>query len=282
MFVASWRGPRRYSWRRSTWYCRAVAANKPRRWTRDELLLVLHLYARIPFGQQHSRNPQVIELASVVGRTPSSVAMKLNNITSLDPQEAARGVKGLDGASVLDALVWDEFVNNRAVVAPESEALWRIRVEQRAPDERNARGTVRDERPTETTGERRLRLGQEFFRRVVLANFNNRCAITGIDHPALVNASHIAPWATDPRHRLDASNGIALDRLHDAAFDQRLITFDEQHRLVVGRRLRDAFPKGDATRFFACEGRRLEEPVRYGLSEVLLAGHRREFAQANA
>lgn len=27
-------------------------------WTRDELLLVLHLYERIPFGRQHKTNPE--------------------------------------------------------------------------------------------------------------------------------------------------------------------------------------------------------------------------------
>nr|MBK7069626.1 HNH endonuclease [Deltaproteobacteria bacterium] len=100
-----------------------------RRWTRDELLLALHLYWRIPFGQQHKGNRQVIELAAVLDRTPSSVAMKLSNLTSLDAAELARGVKGLPGASALDAAVWQEFQTNYDVVAPESEGLWRVRVE---------------------------------------------------------------------------------------------------------------------------------------------------------
>jgi putative restriction endonuclease len=78
-----------------------------RRWKRDELLLVLHLYERIPFGQQHQSNPQVIELASAVSRTPGSVAMKLNNFTSLDPDEKKRGIRGLVGSSALDGKVWN-------------------------------------------------------------------------------------------------------------------------------------------------------------------------------
>ncbi len=253
-----------------------------RRWTRDELLLVLHLYARIPFGQQHARNSQVIELAGVLGRTPSSVAMKLNNFTSLDPYEAARGVKGLEGASALDAEVWAEFVTHHAEIAPESEALWQTRVERRTTVRRNERGVVAQDRRTETTAERRVRLGQDYFRRVVLANFSGRCAITGIAHPALLNASHIVAWVDDEGHRLDPANGIALNRLHDAAFDKHLVTFDERHRLVVGRRVRNAFGSDDAERFFACAGRRLDEPARHALSEVLLARHREDFARANA
>lgn len=259
-----------------------MAQVERRRWTRDELLLVLLLYARIPFGQQHARNPQVIELAGVLGRTPSSVAMKLNNFTSLDPYEAARGVRGLEGASALDAEVWTEFENHHTEVAPESEALWQTRVERRAPGSEDAGRVTAGQRRTETTAERRVRLGQDYFRRIVLANFDGRCAITGIRHPALLNASHIVPWASDEAHRLDAANGIALNRLHDAAFDKHLITFDEEHRLVVGRRVRDAFGREEAERFFVCAGRRLDEPLRHALSEVLLTQHREEFARVNA
>ncbi len=187
---------------------------------------------------------------------------------------------GLKGASALDAQVWSEFEHNHAIVAPESEALWQARVERGVA----VAGSVDSDeaRRTETTAQRRVRLGQDYFRRVVLANFNGRCAITGIAHPALLNASHIAPWASDEAHRLDVANGIALNRLHDAAFDKHLITFDEKHRLTVGRRVRDLFGREEAERFFVCEGQRLAEPVRRALSEALLARHREGFARANA
>src|SRR4051794_31059898 len=100
-----------------------------RRWTRDELLLVLHLYERIPFGQQHQSNPRVIELAHALSRTPGSTAMKLNNFTSLDPEEKERGIKGLVGASTLDRKVWSEF-RASADVVEESEELWETRMER--------------------------------------------------------------------------------------------------------------------------------------------------------
>lgn len=238
---------------------------------------MLHLYARIPFGQQHSRNERVIELARVLGRTPSSVAMKLNNITSLDPSEKARGVAGLPGASALDAEIWNEFQLRAEEVVPESERLWRERVEGAHLPPAQA-----EPRATEALVAQRVRLGQAFFRRVVLANFGDRCALTDIAHPALVNASHIVAWSDDVAHRLDPSNGIALNRLHDAAFDQHLITFDEAHRLVVGPRVRAAFSRDDARAFFASEGRRLAEPVRHALDPELLRRHREAFARACA
>ena len=63
-------------------------------WTREELILAINLYCKLPFGRLHRNNPAVIHLASLIGRTPSSVAYKLVNFASLDPSLQARGIKG--------------------------------------------------------------------------------------------------------------------------------------------------------------------------------------------
>jgi putative restriction endonuclease len=45
----------------------------PRRdWTREDLIVAFNLYCKIPFGQIHIRNPQVIELAKAIGRKDHS------------------------------------------------------------------------------------------------------------------------------------------------------------------------------------------------------------------
>lgn len=56
-----------------------------RLWTRDELILALNLYLKLPFGKLHSGNPDIIHLAQIIDRTPGSVAMRLNNFASVDP-----------------------------------------------------------------------------------------------------------------------------------------------------------------------------------------------------
>ena len=63
-------------------------------WTRDELILAINLYCKLPFGRLHRSNPEVIHLAELIGRTPSSIAYKLVNFASLDPSLQARGIKG--------------------------------------------------------------------------------------------------------------------------------------------------------------------------------------------
>jgi putative restriction endonuclease len=48
---------------------------------------------------------------------------------------------------------------------------------------------------------------QYFFRQMVLASYAYRCCITGLAIPELLNASHIVPWAADPKNRLNPRNG---------------------------------------------------------------------------
>ena len=55
------------------------------KWTREHRLIALNLYCKLPFGKLHKDNPIIKEVAAKMGRTPSSLAMKLCNFASLDP-----------------------------------------------------------------------------------------------------------------------------------------------------------------------------------------------------
>ena len=54
-------------------------------WTSEQLKLAFAFYCHTPFGKLDRKNPQIIELAKLIGRTPSALAMKLVNFASLDP-----------------------------------------------------------------------------------------------------------------------------------------------------------------------------------------------------
>jgi putative restriction endonuclease len=74
-------------------------------WTRNDRLIAFALYCRTPFGKMHSRNLEIIKLAGLLGRTPSSLAMKLVNFASLDPAITSTGRSGLEGESKGDRLI---------------------------------------------------------------------------------------------------------------------------------------------------------------------------------
>src|SRR4051794_40098240 len=105
-----------------------------RQWTHDELLLAMNLYCQLPFGQFHQKNREVIALARAIGRSPSSVAMKLCNLASLDPAERARGVSGLSGASRADRAIWEEFHQDWEACAVASQELYDASVRQSSLD----------------------------------------------------------------------------------------------------------------------------------------------------
>ncbi|HKB67249.1 MAG TPA: HNH endonuclease [Pyrinomonadaceae bacterium] len=224
------------------------------RWTREHSLIALNLYRKLLFGQFHHNNPVIMDVASRMGRTPSSLAMKLSNLASLDPVQRARGIKGLSGASKQDREMWDEFQSEINILGPESEQL--LHNLFTTDDDREVDFLERDKvrlepsrkvtapsGSTETYASVRVRRGQQFFRQTVLNAYRVRCCISGINVPRLLVASHIKPWRDFPDERLDPRNGLCLSSLHDAAFDSGLITLDEKLNVVLSRRLKSYFPQ---------------------------------------
>ena len=251
-----------------------MAAGKT--WSRDELIVAMNLYCKLPFGQLHHRNPVIIALAGKLGRTPGSVAMKLCNLASLDPVQQARGISGLTGASAGDRAVWEEFNKDWDRLAFESERLLaKLRGE---PVEAEA-GIREDELPREGLERERVvrqRVNQRFFRAAVLAAYGSRCCITNLAVQDLLIASHIVPWAKDAANRVNPRNGLCLNALHDCAFDRGFITLSEHLKVEVSPLLK-TIPSEPVTRrlLLDYDGTGIRLPERFLPDGDLLDWHRR-------
>src|SRR5450631_2853116 len=70
-----------------------------------------------------------------------------------------------------------------------------------------------------------IRIGQSKFRKGVLKNFGNKCALSEVSELSLLTASHIIPWSHKKEFRGDISNGICLYIEYDALFDKGFISF---------------------------------------------------------
>lgn len=252
------------------------AAGRRVLWSRDELIVVCGLYFTLPFGQMHSRNPRIIEIAERLGRTPSSIAMKLVNFASLDPAHRARGVKGLGSHSRADEQIWNEFRESwdQMMILSETK-LEHFRAT--APDSPTAvePDHVSDPCKTEAEVTVMVRTVQGVFRKVVLAAYNSTCCISEVPIPELLVASHILPWSAFPEQRLNPRNGLCLAVHFDKAFDRGLITFDQQNKLLVSPVLK-RHVSNDAIRFdFAArEGQPLRPPDRFCPHPDYLKYHR--------
>lgn len=211
-------------------------------WSRKELLIAFALYCRTPFGKMHRSNPEIIQLASLLGRTPSSLAMKLVNFASLDPAITATGRVGLRAASKGDRAVWTEFHDDWEALATESSCmLASIDGEGRASQTSIESGEEETLPNYEGRTKRviaEVRVKQSFFRRAVLSSYLGRCCMSQLAEPQLLIASHIIPWGEDKSNRLNPRNGLCLSALHDRAFDKGLITVATDFRVIVSNRLK--------------------------------------------
>ncbi len=248
-----------------------------RNWTREELILAFNLYCKIPFGQYNQRNSEVIKLSKMIDRTPSSIAFKLGNFASLDPYHQARGIGGLPNIGKLDKEIYSEFSNNWNELSFESEML----LAQKFPSEDTIVKKVEKEIEFENkTGKEVLRsvktrVNQAFFRKVIVSIYDSRCAVSNIDLPELLRASHIIPWAKSEKERVNPANGICLSALYDRAFDEGFMTISEDYTIIFSDRLRKIKDEKAYETFFGnYKNQPMNLPTKFYPSQEFLKFHR--------
>ncbi|MFY9151163.1 MAG: HNH endonuclease signature motif containing protein, partial [Prolixibacteraceae bacterium] len=210
-----------------------------RLWTREELILALNLYLKLPFGKLHHGTPEIIHLAKLLNRTPNSIAMRLSNFASVDPFHQERGIKGLTGGIKQVEPIWNEFIQNKEDLLFETERIL-ADLEKQTIETKFAEilsGTENLKGETKIR-EVKIRVNQNVFRQIVLANYSGKCAITGIDIPDLLIASHIIPWSQNEKERLNPENGICLSALYDRAYDKGLIGITEKYQIIVSAEIK--------------------------------------------
>lgn len=189
-----------------------------RNWSRQETLMALAFYLCPPFPRKNwdDSDAEIQLLAEEIGRTESAVCFKIANLKACDPNRTGLGFTNTAG---MDRQVISEYLADPD--ATMSEAMWeleQIRIRISYDGEIEAPGSSRPDQPQQLGLERveqvRTRVNQDYFRSVLLSNYDGTCCITGIDIPALLTASHIKPWAAaTPSERLMSSNGLFAQRV---------------------------------------------------------------------
>lgn len=199
-------------------------------WTREELIVTLSLYFKLPFGRLNRNTKEVIELANIIGRTNNSVALRLVNFAACDPYIINSGRTGMPAGVKVCQPIWDEFYNNKEMLFLTAQQL--LAEYQHTTVEHTLNLTQKDFTGKTKETVVKQRVNQNVFRTMILNNYNYNCAITGINIPELLIASHIIPWADDESQRLNPENGICLSALYDRAFDKGLITISPDNYRV--------------------------------------------------
>lgn len=179
------------------------------------------------------------------------------------------------------------------ILSRHEQQLWDIYHKQNlAPDEISARLTnekivsiealVADEEVDfkskegrEVVREVKARIGQDFFRKMILSQYQSQCCVTGLNIPQVLRASHITSWADDKKNRLNPANGLCLSATYDAAFDRHLISFDDKYRMILSPSLKENLTnEAFQQQFKKLEGSVILKPQRFLPDKALLEKHR--------
>lgn len=234
-------------------------------WTRDELIVALNLYLKLPYGKLHSKTPEIIHLANIIGRTPDAVAMRLGNFAHVDPFHQQRGIIGLANGRRQVEPIWNEFVNNKSELLFESEKILaeyqHKTIETKFSDILAGTEELKGETKIRAI---KTRVNQNVFRQIVLVNYSNKCAITGIDIPELLIASHIIPWSQNENERLNPENGICFSPTFDKCFDKGFLGIDADYKIHLSEKIKEQSNKPYFEKTFRdLEGRKMDLPLKY-------------------
>lgn len=246
-----------------------------RLWTREELILALSVYFQLPFGRLNHTTPEVKELARILGRSENSAALRLVNFAACDPYIINSGRTGMTSGIGVCMPIWEEFYEDRERLF--SEALRIKAALLHKSVEETLHLTASDLEGKERTAVIRQRVNQSVFRSMILYNYEERCAITGINIPELLVAGHIIPWAdSSPQQKLSPENGICLSALYDKAFDKGLITISpDDYTICLSSALQEYETQEFYDQHFGCiSGQKITMPIEHKPNRDFLAYHR--------
>ncbi len=243
-------------------------------WTREDEILSLSLYKAT--GPSHdASDPEVQDVALLLQRTPDSIAQKMANFRAVETE----GRHGLRNFTSLDRAVWKEFEGREDELYREAEKLRNdICSRSKEIDEAQVR---KDERrilsgekvPTERRSETRVRQQTQALRRIVLTDYDWKCAFCDVDIPELLHVSHVRSWKDDEESRLRPSNTICLCLLHHGAFDYGFLTVLRDGRIRASSRVRASSSSTVESMLTQLDGNQMRTPHKFPPNPEFLARH---------
>lgn len=249
-----------------------MANEQKHKWTKNDTILAFELYCVIPQKEVKPNHPLIVNTAMAIGTTPESLHARLQNFKTYDPSYTSGGRKGLTHGSKLDAEIVAEFLNNSSQLLFEAE---RIKAELGIRHETETQPEIIDI-PQGYTREQTIqaRFGQSFFRKTLLASYNNQCCITGLPILKLLRASHIKPWRNSSEsEKTNPQNGLLLNALFDAAFDEGYISLDCNFKVIASSKISDSSDKFVQKTILPYVGMKIVLPQRFLPDKTFIQYH---------
>lgn len=134
----------------------------------------------------------------------------------------------MQGRGTPSEVIFNLFEYSKMIEAEEDEksysenAIVNKIIEKRAVDK------------TETQRLTLVRTEQGNYRKAALALWDNKCAVTGVDEPGWLIASHIKPWRESTNEeRINPLNSLILTPNYDKLFDRGIISFSPDNGKII-------------------------------------------------
>ena len=246
-------------------------------WTREQIIVALNVYCKIPFKNSSARHPLIQEYAKLLGRTPAALNLKIGNLGSFDPVLKSKGIVGLGHTSKMDELVWNEFFENPEKLAYESEKII-ADLRHQSLEESTAIDLSDLPEGAERTVITRQRINQQFFHNAVLCSYENRCCITGISHHRLIEACHISSWRDDVKNRTNPKNGLCMNPFFRRAFDGFLFTVTPDYKIEISEQMMESADDNSFHDYLvSINGNNIIMPEKFSPDANLLAIHYEQY-----
>ena len=246
-------------------------------WTREQVIVALNVYCKIPFKSSSARNPIVKKYAELLGRTPAALNLKIGNLGSFDPVLRDKGIVGLSHTSKVDEEVWNEFFENPEKLAYESEKII-AELRNKTIEESTNIDLNNLPKGTERISVTRQRVNQQFFHDAVLCSYENHCCITGISNKQLLEACHISSWRDDVKNRTNPKNGLCMNLLFHKAFDRYLFTVTPDYKIEISEQMIDGTDDNSFRDYLlSIKGKDIIMPEKFYPDKNLLAIHYEQY-----
>lgn len=230
-------------------------------WLEEEMLLTLYIYLThnsedlnktSKFLQDFSKR---LNFFTGIDRTVDSIAIRISNFKAVDPNYSGTGLPN-GGKKVLEC--WNKYSNNLDYLKELYDKFVKntfSMIDNQAKEELtfidkqlknmgnpdNFKDIDIQEKDAYVESLITVRNGaiQRIFRDNLIMEFNQKCALCGINNRNLLIASHILPYSKckNKEDMINHNNGLLLCPIHDALFDKKYITFDENGKIVINKEI---------------------------------------------
>jgi len=246
-------------------------------WTQEDIIIAYALYCVTPLNKIRTNNPIIQKAAEKIGHSVSSLTMRMLNFMSVDPDSDKTGCAHVAKA---DKEIFENFKHDWFTLSCKAEEYlgFELFYNNDSTTPLSEKLPINGSKPISSLDERnRTNKERNIFRTEIIAAYDGKCCITGVNIPELLIASHIKDFSKSPDfQRIAPTNGLLMNTFHDSLFDKGFITVLPDYTIKLSGTLKkrsDINNEFNKRWIFGIENTKINLPPRFQPDKQCLEWH---------